>query len=131
MELFDPSRDPRADLAQARSAAATDGKDILLVFGARWCPDCTAFEDWTADPEVAELLAVVETQRLTGARMLVRWLRDHGGLRRGLSPERAAQICWTQSDPAIYRRLVVGQGWTSAQYRRYVVDVVRATVLPD
>ncbi|NUR32099.1 MAG: thioredoxin family protein [Catenulispora sp.] len=56
MELFDPSRDPRADLAQARSAAAADGKDILLVFGARWCPDCTAFEDWTADSEVAGLL---------------------------------------------------------------------------
>jgi TetR/AcrR family transcriptional regulator, regulator of autoinduction and epiphytic fitness len=83
-----------------------------------------------SDPEVAELLAVVETQRLTGARMLVRWLRDHGGLRRGLTPERAAQICWTQSDPAIYRRLVAGQGWTSALYQRYLVDVVRATVLP-
>lgn len=57
MELFDPSRDPRADLAAARAAAVDDGKDILLVFGARWCPDCTAFEDWTADPAVAELLA--------------------------------------------------------------------------
>ena len=84
-----------------------------------------------SDPEVAQLLSVVETQRLTGARMLVRWLRDHGGLRRGLTPERAAQICWTQSDPGIYRRLVVGQGWTAAQYQRYLVDVVRATVLPD
>ena len=84
-----------------------------------------------SDPEVAELLAAVETQRLTGARMLVRWLRGHGGLRRGISIERGAQICWTQSDPAIYRRLVVGQGWTTAQYQRYLVDVVRATVLPD
>ncbi|WP_344664863.1 thioredoxin family protein [Catenulispora yoronensis] len=57
MELFDPSRDPRADLAAARVAAVTDGKDILLVFGARWCPDCTAFEDWTADPAVSAVLA--------------------------------------------------------------------------
>jgi hypothetical protein len=56
-ELFDPSRDPRADLAAARQAAAKDGKDILLALGARWCPDCTAFEDWTRDPEVAALLA--------------------------------------------------------------------------
>ncbi|HEU4329865.1 MAG TPA: helix-turn-helix domain-containing protein [Lapillicoccus sp.] len=84
-----------------------------------------------ADPEVAQLLSVVETQRLTGARMFVRWLRDHGGLRRGLSVERAAQICRMQSDPAIYRRLVVEQGWTTAQYQRFLVDVVRATVLPD
>jgi thiol:disulfide interchange protein len=57
LELFDPSRDPRADLAAARSAAAKDRKDILLALGARWCPDCTAFENWTHDPEVAELLA--------------------------------------------------------------------------
>ena len=84
-----------------------------------------------SDPEVAQLLSVVETQRLTGARMLVRWLSDHGGLHRGLTSERGAQICWTQSDPAIYRRLVVGQGWSTAQYQRYLVDVVRATVLPD
>jgi thiol:disulfide interchange protein len=55
-ELFDPTRDPRADLAAARQAAAKDGKDILLALGARWCPDCTAFEDWTRDPEVARLL---------------------------------------------------------------------------
>ena len=55
-ELFDPSRDPRADLAAAREAAAKDGKDILLALGARWCPDCTAFEDWIRDPEVAQLL---------------------------------------------------------------------------
>jgi hypothetical protein len=56
-ELFDPSRDPHADLAAALKAAATDGKDILLALGARWCPDCTALEDWTQDPEVARLLA--------------------------------------------------------------------------
>ncbi|NUP48302.1 MAG: thioredoxin family protein [Catenulispora sp.] len=56
MDLFDPARDPRADLAAARGAAVDDGKDILLVFGARWCPDCTAFEEWTADPAVAEVL---------------------------------------------------------------------------
>jgi protein disulfide-isomerase len=56
-ELFDSSRDPRADLAAALAAARLDGRDVLLVFGARWCPDCGAFEDWTADPAVAKLLA--------------------------------------------------------------------------
>jgi AcrR family transcriptional regulator len=84
-----------------------------------------------ADPEVAQLLSVVETQRLTGGRMLVGWLSDRGGLRRGVTAERAAQICWIQSDPAGYRRLVVERGWTTALYQRYLVDVIRATVLPD
>ncbi|HEU5000650.1 MAG TPA: helix-turn-helix domain-containing protein [Lapillicoccus sp.] len=84
-----------------------------------------------ADPEVAQLLSVVETQRLTGGRMLVSWLSERGGLRRGVAAERAAQICWIQSDPVDYRRLVVERGWTTAQYQRYLVDVIRATVLPD
>jgi AcrR family transcriptional regulator len=84
-----------------------------------------------SDPEAAQLLSVVETQRLTGARMLVGWLSGRGGLRRGVTEERAAQICWIQTDPAGYRRLVVERAWTKAQYRRYLVDVVRATVLPD
>jgi AcrR family transcriptional regulator len=83
-----------------------------------------------SDPDVAELLAVVEGQRLTGARMFVFWLRDHGGLRRGVTPERAAQICWVQSDPSTYRRLVVERGWTTAQYERHLVDVLNATILP-
>lgn len=56
-ELFDPSRDPRADIATALAAARRDGKDVLLVFGARWCPDCVAVEEWTSDPDVAGLLA--------------------------------------------------------------------------
>ncbi|ACU77643.1 thiol-disulfide isomerase and thioredoxin [Catenulispora acidiphila DSM 44928] len=57
LELFDPQRDPHADLASAKAAAAKDGKDILLALGARWCSDCTTFETWTHDPEVAALLA--------------------------------------------------------------------------
>jgi uncharacterized protein YyaL (SSP411 family) len=56
-ELFDSSRDPRADIAAALAAARGDGKDVLLAFGARWCPDCVAVAEWTADPRVAALLA--------------------------------------------------------------------------
>ena len=57
MDLFDASRNPRADLAEARAAAAQDGKDIVLILGARWCPDCLALETWTReDPELKTLL---------------------------------------------------------------------------
>jgi thiol-disulfide isomerase/thioredoxin len=56
MELFDSTRDPRADIAEAVAAARTDGRDVLVVFGARWCPDCAAFESFTNDPLVHALL---------------------------------------------------------------------------
>ena len=56
-DLFDSSRDARADVAAAVAAAKQDGRDILLVFGARWCPDCGAVEDWVREPEMALLLA--------------------------------------------------------------------------
>ena len=55
--FFDSARDPRADLAAALAAAKRDGKDVLLVFGARWCADCNAIEDWIRDPELAGVLA--------------------------------------------------------------------------
>jgi thioredoxin 1 len=56
MELFDSNRDARADIAEALAESAKDGKDVLLAFGARWCPDCTAFEEFTKDPHIRILL---------------------------------------------------------------------------
>ena len=135
--------DEPVPMAQRLEVQRLMGQDDVLVGLRGWARQVSEVNERVAelaqvlvaaadsDPEVAQLLSVVETQRLTGARMLVRWLHGHGGLRRGVSTERGAQICWTLSDPAIYRRLVVGQGWTSPQYQRHLVDVVSATVLPD
>jgi thiol:disulfide interchange protein len=38
VQRFDASRDPEADLAAARAAAAASGKRILLEVGGNWCP---------------------------------------------------------------------------------------------
>jgi TetR/AcrR family transcriptional regulator, regulator of autoinduction and epiphytic fitness len=83
-----------------------------------------------ADPDVAELLAIVEEQRLTGARTFVSWVQSHGGLRRGVTTKRAAELCWVQIDPSVYRRLVLERGWTARQFERYLADVVEAAILP-
>jgi AcrR family transcriptional regulator len=84
-----------------------------------------------ADEEAAQLLSVVEGQRLTGARMFVRWVVDHGGLRRGVTLEQAAEICWIQMDPSIYRRLVIERGWSETRFRSYLERVIAAAILPD
>lgn len=41
---YDPARDPAADLRAALALAATDHKEILIDFGADWCPDCQVLE---------------------------------------------------------------------------------------
>jgi thioredoxin len=37
---YDEAADATADLQSALAAAPADHSDVLLVFGANWCPDC-------------------------------------------------------------------------------------------
>jgi thiol:disulfide interchange protein len=41
---YDATRDPAADLKAALALAVTDGKNVLLDFGADWCPDCNVLD---------------------------------------------------------------------------------------
>lgn len=41
---YDPARDPAADLDAALALAAKDGKEVLIDFGADWCPDCQVLD---------------------------------------------------------------------------------------
>lgn len=41
---YDPSRNPAADLKAALALAATDHKEVLIDFGANWCPDCKVLD---------------------------------------------------------------------------------------
>lgn len=54
---YDPSRDALADVQAALAASRGDGRPVLLVFGANWCPACRDLHAESADPEVAPVLA--------------------------------------------------------------------------
>ncbi|MCW2503353.1 MAG: hypothetical protein JWO79_1637 [Actinomycetia bacterium] len=54
---YDPRRDAAADIEAALAAAHGDGRPVLLVFGANWCPACRDLHADSADPEVARVLA--------------------------------------------------------------------------
>ena len=60
---FYTSADPVRDIAAALTRAQTDGKHVLLDFGADWCPDCVVlgalFESETVAPVVAAAFHVV------------------------------------------------------------------------
>jgi AcrR family transcriptional regulator len=81
------------------------------------------------DGEVAALLAQIEQERLGGATMFVHWLRSVGGLRRGLSVQRAAESCWVFMDAAVYGRLVMQRGWSDDEYEHWVAQTVGAAIL--
>lgn len=83
------------------------------------------------DPEATALRDSIEQQRLTGATLFVRWLRDRGWLRRGLSVRHGAELCWILMDPAGYRWLVTERRWSTRQFERYLTDSLAALLLGD
>lgn len=54
--LYDPSRDAVADIASGLAAARRDGRQVLIDFGADWCPDCVALHSLFETPEVRPVL---------------------------------------------------------------------------
>jgi thiol:disulfide interchange protein len=55
--IYDPARDAAADIRQAEAQAAQDGRQVLIDFGADWCPDCQVLDRLYRDEQVAPLLA--------------------------------------------------------------------------
>jgi AcrR family transcriptional regulator len=84
-----------------------------------------------ADPEVAEVHATSERNRLRGARALVSHLDEIGGLRAGLDVDRATEAAAVLMDPMPYRRLVADAGWRFDDYVALVERMAAAALLAD
>ena len=57
--IYDEKADAGRQIAAAITAASQPGKpvrNIVLVFGANWCPDCHALDDNMHKPELAALI---------------------------------------------------------------------------
>jgi AcrR family transcriptional regulator len=82
-----------------------------------------------ADPEAARVHAKSERDRLGGAESIVARLAAIGGLRQGLTTERAAAAALVLMDPAIYRTLVGEHGWSRAEYAGWIERAAAAELL--
>jgi thioredoxin 1 len=53
---YDESAVPQMDIDAALTSASKDGKEVLLDFGANWCPDCLVLSKLFEDPSVKPYL---------------------------------------------------------------------------
>lgn len=72
------------------------------------------------DPEAAEVHTTSERNRLGGAWGFVNQLEAIGGLRSGLTGERAVAAALVLMDPAVHRTLVVEHGWSREDYAAWI-----------
>ncbi|MHA6759022.1 TetR/AcrR family transcriptional regulator [Streptacidiphilus sp. PAMC 29251] len=82
-----------------------------------------------ADPELAEIRAATEQERLHGLRAFVAHLAEEGVLRPGLDESRAAEACWVLTAPQLFAQLTQVRAWAAEEYRRWIADMLTATLL--
>jgi AcrR family transcriptional regulator len=81
------------------------------------------------DPEVHELWTEIDGQRLAGAKRMATLLRGKGGLREGLSVDRARDIIWIYNDPALHHALVGIRRWRQDKYSEWLGETLKSQLL--
>ncbi|TAM81142.1 MAG: thioredoxin family protein [Acidobacteria bacterium] len=54
--IYNEQADARRDVAAAIAQASKTGRNVVLIFGANWCPDCHALDAQMHKPELASLI---------------------------------------------------------------------------
>jgi AcrR family transcriptional regulator len=81
------------------------------------------------DPAAAALLVTAEAERHEGARAFAAHLEGIGGLRGGVSVDRAADLLWLHDDPALHRRLVLERRWSPSEFGDWLLRSLSAALL--
>jgi AcrR family transcriptional regulator len=79
------------------------------------------------DPELAELLARLQADRLRNLGVLVDALAANGPLR--LDRDQAAETVWALASPDVHRLLTQTRGWTRERYCEWLSDSLAALLL--
>jgi AcrR family transcriptional regulator len=115
-------------------AAATDQREQLRLFAAdieerleRAAPIVALIGAARAEPELAELLVRLHTERLMNLRTVVDALASNGPLR--LSEKEALETIWALTSPELQQLLVRVRGWSRPRYRAWLTDSLGAVLL--
>jgi AcrR family transcriptional regulator len=82
-----------------------------------------------AGPEVTQMLAATQQERLAGARALVAHLADSGLLPPGRDPATAADACWALTGPRLFLELTADRGWQPDLYEDWLTRMLIANLL--
>lgn len=80
-----------------------------------------------AGPDVAEVVAVTERERLTGVTAFVEHLAPPPGVDR----RAAADACWVLTAAPLYVQLTGARGWSPAAYQQWLAAMLGATLSAD
>jgi AcrR family transcriptional regulator len=83
----------------------------------------------SADPDIAELWARIQSDFYDNQRAIVKRLHEHKALRRGLGVRDAADILWTLNHPSVWQALVVERGWDADRFEKWFADISIAQLL--
>jgi AcrR family transcriptional regulator len=104
--------------------------DMLLDVASRSAPvGAVVMAAADVDEEVHELGETIRRESLVGATAFVRHLAEVGGLRDGLSVEKAADVCWALMNSVLWHLLVSVRGWSERDYAAWLVQVVTVSLL--
>jgi AcrR family transcriptional regulator len=82
-----------------------------------------------AGPEVAQVLATSEAERLTGITAFVAHLADQGVLRPGVDTAYVADVCWALTGPQLFTQLTAGRGWHADAYEDWLAGILTTTLV--
>ena len=82
------------------------------------------------DPDMAQLEAELEEERLRRMTHNARNLADAGHLQEGLSVEHAGLIMWSLTSPQLYRLLIDRKGWSVEEFADFMIAALTAALLP-
>jgi AcrR family transcriptional regulator len=81
-----------------------------------------------SDPDVAQLLATAEQERLIGVSAFVAHLAEVGMLRTGADQSAVADAFWVLTSPHLFVKLTADRAWSIDAYRRWLVDILTAAL---
>jgi AcrR family transcriptional regulator len=82
-----------------------------------------------AGPEVTQMLATTQQERLVGVHALVAHLADSGLLAAGCDQATAADACWALTGPRLFLDLTADRGWPPDLYEDWLTRMLTANLL--
>ncbi|RPE37096.1 TetR/AcrR family transcriptional regulator [Kitasatospora cineracea] len=81
-----------------------------------------------AGPEVGQVLALSEDERMAGVSAFVAHLADTGVLPPGTDTARLAESWWALTGPHLYTQLTTGRGWDTDTYEDWLTGLLAAAL---